>query len=165
MDSRQKPWERSLRNFRDHPWLGLGFGVADNSADLQFAYATRGHLTRERGSSYLTMLETTGAVGTLFFALLILALIGEMYRIFRWLRRSGRVNQPSVLAASIILAGLTNAFFEDWLLAVGYYMSIIFWVLALSLRDWMACPVWPAEQLAGDSRVGSALRLGSPALR
>ena len=138
MDSRAKPWERSLRTFRDHPWLGLGFGAADNSADWRLNYVTIGQQSRERGSSYLTMLETTGAVGTVFFALLILALIREIGRVFSWLRRGGKVNQPAVVAASIILGGLVNAFFEDWLLAVGYYMSVIFWVLALSLRDWMA---------------------------
>ena len=165
MDSRQRPWERSLRNFRDHPWLGLGFGVADNSADSKFTYATRGELTRERGSSYLTMLETTGTVGTLFFGSLVLALLLEVYRVFRWLRTSGRLNQPSVLVASIVLAGLVNAFFEDWLLAVGYYMSVIFWVLALSLRDWMACPVWPDAQLPDRESVRRGFPLGSAALR
>jgi O-antigen ligase len=166
MDSRQKPWDRSLRNFREHPWLGLGFGAADNSADWRFAYVTRGQQTRERGSSYLTMLETTGMIGALPFALLLLALIGEIWRVFSRLRRSGRVNQAAVVAASIILGGLVNAFFEDWLLAVGYYMSVIFWVLALSLRDWMACPVWPDAQPLGEKRPGLvALPLDSPALR
>jgi O-antigen ligase len=148
MDSRQKPWERSLRTFREHPWLGLGFGVADNSSDWHFNYVTQGQQTRERGSSYLTMLETTGAVGTFFFALLILALIREIWRVFSWMRRTGKVNQPAVVTASIILGGLVNAVFEDWMLAVGYYMSVIFWVLALSLRDWMACPVWADTQQA-----------------
>jgi O-antigen ligase len=138
MDSRQKPWERSLRNFREHPWLGLGFGAADNSAAWGFAYATQGQLTRERGSSYLTILESTGILGTLPCALLILALMREIWRVFSWLRRTGKVNQPAVVAAAIILGGLVNAFFEDWMFAVGYYMSVIFWVFAFSLRDWMA---------------------------
>ena len=148
MDSRQKPWERSLTTFREHPWLGLGFGAADNSTDQNFTYVTRGHLTRERGSSYLTMLETTGVIGTFFFALLLLALLQQVWRVFAWLRRTGKVNQPAVVAAAIVLGGLANAAFEDWLLAVGYYMSVIFWVLALSLRDWMACPVWSDTQPA-----------------
>jgi O-antigen ligase len=143
MDSRQKPWERSWRSFRDHPWLGLGFGAADNSAGWHPTYATVASQTRERGSSYLTILETTGLIGALPCALLILALIREIWRVFSWLRRSGKVNQPAVVAAVIIMAGLVDAFFEDWLLAVGYYMSVIVWVLAFSLRDWMACPVWP----------------------
>jgi O-antigen ligase len=148
MGSRQKPWERSLATFREHPWLGLGFGAADNSTDVRFTYVTQGQLTRERGSSYLTMLETTGVVGTFFFVLLLLAVIREIWRVFSWLRRTGKVNQPAVVAAAILLAGLINAAFEDWMFAVGYYMSVIFWVLALSLRDWMACPVWPDAQPA-----------------
>jgi hypothetical protein len=165
MDSRQKPWERSLRSFREHPWLGLGFGAADNSTDRRFTYVTQGQLTRERGSSYLTMLETTGILGTLPCALLILALMREIWRVFFWLRRTGSVNQASVVAAAIILGGLVNALFEDWLLAVGYYMSVIFWVLALSLRDWMACPVWQDAQPAVERRVAPVLPLRSPALR
>lgn len=141
-DSRQKPWERSLRNFEQRPWLGWGFGAADNSAGARLDYFTHDRLTRERGSSYLTLIETTGILGSLPFALLLLALIREIWRVFLWLRRSGKPNQPAVVAAAIILGGLVNAFFEDWMFAVGYYFCVIFWVLALSLRDWMACPAW-----------------------
>jgi hypothetical protein len=165
MDSRQKPWERSLRNFQEHPWLGLGFGTADNSAEWQFDYVTQGQLTRERGSSYLTMLESTGILGTLPCALLLLALIREIWRVFSWLRQTGKVNQPAVLAAAIILGGLVNAFFEDWMFAVGYYMSVIFWVIALSLRDWMACPVWQEAQPVAEKRFEPVLPLRSPALQ
>jgi len=160
LDSRQKPWERSLRTFHEHPWLGLGFGVADNSADWRLTYETPGHQTRERGSSYLTMLETTGVVCTFFFALLILTLIREIWRVFAWLRRTGKLNHPAVVAAPIVLGGLVNAFFEDWLLAVGYYMCVIVWVLAFSLRDWMACPVWPDAQ-RGTERPARAIVTGS----
>jgi O-antigen ligase len=164
-DSRQKPWERSLRNFREHPWLGWGFGAADNSAGWHLDYVTQGQLTRERGSSYLTLLETTGILGTLPFALLLLGLIREIRKVFLWMRRSGKVNQPAVPAAAIILGGLVNAFFEDWMFAVGYYFCVIFWVLAFSLRDWMACPVWSDAQPVAEKRVGPVLPLGSPALR
>jgi O-antigen ligase len=163
MNSRQKPWERSMVTFRDHPWLGLGFGAADNSSNWRFTYATQGYLTRERGSSYLTILESTGLVGTVFFALLILALIREIWRVFLWLRRTGKVNQPAVVAAAIILGGLVNAAFEDWMLAAGYYMSVIFWILAFSLRDWMACPPW--SEARATERIGRPLVQGSVALR
>jgi O-antigen ligase len=164
LNSRQKSWERSMATFREHPWLGLGFGAADNSTDARFSYATQGYLTRERGSSYLTILETTGAVGTVFFALLILALIREIWRVFSWLRRTGKVNQPAVIAAAIIVAGLVNAFFEDWMFAVGYYMSVVFWLFAFSLRDWMACPAWSEEQQSTE-RLGRTVVPGSFALR
>jgi O-antigen ligase len=156
MDSRQKPWERSVATFWEHPWLGLGFGAADNSTDVRFTYVTQGQQTRERGSSYLTVLETIGAVGTLPFALLILALIREIFRVFWRLRRSGNVNQAAVLAAAIILGGLVNAGFEDWMFAVGYYMSVIFWVLALSLRDWASDAVPLPQALRSNSLFGTA---------
>jgi hypothetical protein len=84
------------------------------------------------------MLESAGILGTLPCALLLLALLREIWRVFSWLRRTGEVNQPAVVAAAIILGGLVNAFFEDWMFAVGYYMSVIFWVIAFSLRDWMS---------------------------
>jgi O-antigen ligase len=165
LDSRQKPWERSVAVFRAHPWLGLGFGAADNSTDWRFSYVTQGQQTRERGSSYLTMLETTGLIGILPCALLILCLIRESWRVFSRLRRTGQVNHPAVVAAPIVLAGLVSALFEDWMLAVGYYMCVIFWVLALSLRDWMACPAWPDLQPVVLKQVGSILPLGSPTPR
>ncbi len=59
-----------------------------------------------------------------------------------------RAGEPSRrgCGADPILAGLVNAAFEDWMVAVGYYMCIIFWVLAFSLRDWMDCPAWPEAQ-------------------
>ncbi len=137
MESRQKPWERSLATFQEHPWLGLGFGAADNSTDRSLTYETQGSLTRERGSSYLTILETTGVIGALPCAFLMLCLIREIWRVFARLRRTGTVNQTAVVVAAILLGGLVSASFEDWMFAVGYYMSVIFWILAFSLRDWM----------------------------
>ena len=125
-------------------------------------YVTQGQLTRERGSSYLTLLETTGILGTLPFALLLLALIREIWRVFLWLRRSGKVNQPAVLAAAIILGGLVNAFFEDWMFAVGYYFCVIFWV---SLSP---CGTgWPARsgQTSGRPKHMAALSFMDLALR
>jgi O-antigen ligase len=142
LDSRQEPWQRSLATFRQHPWLGVGFGAADNSADWRLNYVTIGQQSRERGSSYLTIVETTGLIGAFPCALLILGLMREVWRVFTRLRRTGQVNHPAVVAAPIILAGLVNAAFEDWMVAVGYYMCVIFWVLSFSLCDWMACPAW-----------------------
>jgi O-antigen ligase len=140
LQSRQAPWEKSLASFRDHPWLGFGFGVAETSADWRGGFHTPGFQTRERGSSYLTMLEGTGVIGTVPLLLLVLGLALNSARVFWWLRHTGSINHPAVPAACLIVAGLFHAAFEDWLLAVGYYMCVIFWPMALSLRDWMACP-------------------------
>ena len=140
LQSRQEPWEKSMASFREHPWLGLGFGVAETSGDWRGGFHTPAFQSRERGSSYFTMLEGTGLVGMVPFALLVLGLVRESTRVFRWLRLTGSVSHPAVPAACLVVAGLIHAIFEDWLLAVGYYMTVIFWLIVLSLRDWMACP-------------------------
>jgi O-antigen ligase len=150
MQSREKPWATSIASFREHPWLGLGFGAADNSAEWRLGVATIGQQTRERGSSYLTILEGTGIVGALPFALLVLCLLREIWRVYSWLRRTGNLDHPSIVPAILILGSLVSAFFEDWLLAVGYYMCVIVWVPALLLCDWMACPANLPESLRLD---------------
>jgi len=38
-------------------------------------------------------------------------------------------------AAAIILAGLVDAMFEDWLFAVGYYVCVFFWSINFILAD------------------------------
>jgi hypothetical protein len=35
----------------------------------------------------------------------------------------------------VVMAGLVHAVFEDWLFAVGYYLTVLFWVLAFLLMD------------------------------
>jgi O-antigen ligase len=140
LQSREEPWKKSIASFQQHPWLGFGFGVAETSADWQMSFHTPGFQTRERGSSYLTFLEGTGLIGAIPFGLLLVGLLMDAGRVFRWLRLSGNVNHPAIPAACFVFSGLFHAIFEDWLLAVGYYMSAIFWLIAFSLRDWMSCP-------------------------
>jgi hypothetical protein len=147
------------------PLASSGFGVADNSAGWQFNVLTPGQQTRERGSNYLTMLEGTGVIGTLPFVLLMLSLIRSIWRVFLWLRYTGNPSQPAVVAACILLGCFVNATFEDWMLAVGYYMCVIFWVVALSLRDWMECPARSETEPVPVRRFGSVLRTGSPVPR
>jgi hypothetical protein len=40
-----------------------------------------------------------------------------------------------VPVAMVLTAGLVHAAFEDWLFAVGYYLSVFFWVLAFAFLD------------------------------
>jgi hypothetical protein len=44
----------------------------------------------------------------------------------------------------VVLAGLVNAAFEDWLFAAGYYLCVLFWGLAFVLDDF----VYISDQLA-----------------
>jgi hypothetical protein len=37
--------------------------------------------------------------------------------------------------AMMLLSGIVRALFEDWLTAVGYYLTVFFWLGAFWLRD------------------------------
>jgi hypothetical protein len=43
----------------------------------------------------------------------------------------------------VCLAGMVGAVFEDWLFAVGYYLSVFVWSLAFCLVDVTRNPIAP----------------------
>jgi hypothetical protein len=81
------------------------------------------------------MLEWLGVLGILPFAAVILLLLRQVGRVCLWMRRTGSALHPAAPLAAVVVAGLVHAIFEDWLLAVGYYLTVFFWPLAFSLMD------------------------------
>jgi hypothetical protein len=55
--------------------------------------------------------------------------------VFSWLRRTANLRHYGVPVAMVRTAGLVHAGFEDWLFAVGYYLTVFFWVLAFAFLD------------------------------
>lgn len=64
------------------------------------------------------------------------------FRAVERLRALGFPNYPAAPVACMIIFGLVHASFEDWVFAVGSYVTLVFWLLAMSLPD-----------LVGDSAV------------
>jgi hypothetical protein len=54
---------------------------------------------------------------------------------FAVLRQTQNLYSPVVPAATVVLAGLAHAAFEDWMFAVGNYVCVFFWSLAFILVD------------------------------
>jgi O-antigen ligase len=148
LKSRQEPWEKAVASFKEHPWLGTGFGVSKESAVWHGGYEASS-TTRERGSSYLTLLEGTGLLGTLTFGVLLATLLWYSFRALARLRAIGHPNYAAAPIACVIVGALVHAGFEDWLFAVGYYMTIVFWLMAMSLPDVLSDPAayWPSHFL------------------
>jgi O-antigen ligase len=138
LGSRLTPWQETVQVIQANPYFGSGFG-ASFSGDKPFGEGGEFSLTskanRERGSSYLAIVEWVGLLGIVPFALLIFILIGAIARVWLWMRRTGSASHYSVPLMLVLLAGLTHAFFEDWLFAVGYYLTILFWSFAFLLMD------------------------------
>ena len=138
LGSRQSPWDETVSVIQQHPWFGSGFGTSltNAGADTGFGrYSTISTTTREHGSSYLAAMEGLGLLGVLPFATLVIMLALKVSGLFAWLRRTANPRHCAVPVAMVLAAGLVHAGFEDWLFAVGYYLSVFFWVLAFAFLD------------------------------
>jgi O-antigen ligase len=138
LGSRLTPWDETVSVIQSHPWFGSGFGTSVTSAeeDIEVGqYSTISATTREHGNSYLAAIEGVGLLGVLPFLALVLMLALKVGGVFAWLRRTDNVRHFAVPVAMVLAAGLVHAGFEDWLFAVGYYLSVFFWVLGFVFLD------------------------------
>ena len=138
LGSRLPPWQEAIQIIEENPYFGSGFGTSF-SGDKPFgergAFSSTTATNREHGSSYLAITEWVGVLGILPFALLIALVIRAIAQVCFFLLRTGHVSHYSVPLMMVATAGLVHAVFEDWLFAVGYYPTILFWVLAFLLMD------------------------------
>jgi hypothetical protein len=88
----------------------------------------------------LRMPVSVGILGVCPFAALILMVIVNIGKSLRQIRKSGTTLSPLVPIVGVLIAGLVNAGFEDWLFAMGYYLCIVFWGLAFVLVDYVTLP-------------------------
>jgi O-antigen ligase len=138
LGSRRTPWETSIASIKEHPIFGTGYGTNPSGVDpgLYFGrFASSAETAREGGSSYITIAEWVGLLGVVpFIALLGLTLL-NVWRVCAWMRRISDPRHYSIPLAMVVLSGVIHANFEDWLFAVGSYLSVYFWVLAFLLAD------------------------------
>lgn len=121
-------WEAAMES----PLIGVGFGVSKGySEGWEFEFAT-GEASREKGNSYLALLEEVGVVGSTFLVLSIawlfiasaqrLLLLGRFYP-------SSEEFWTTLTLSACLMGGLGDAFFEAWLTAAGFFSAIMFWLV------------------------------------
>ena len=145
MASRRGPWDQTVAVIKQHPWFGSGFGTSITAQSATYFELTRkrfvdSRMIREHGNSYLAIAEWSGLLGVFPFYLLIGKTALQAKAALMQLRRSGNIFSPAVPAAAILIAGLIDAGFEDWLFAVGYYLSVFLWAMAFILADLLRSP-------------------------
>ena len=136
--SRKTPWQGAIETIHNHFWFGTGFGTTDNGLDASAhlnAFATIEGVTAENGSSYLAITTWVGMLGVIPFLFLLLTLLNKILRTVFWMLNTGNPSHPAIPLATVMVAGLVHAGFEDWLFAVGYYLCVFFWSLAFILVD------------------------------
>ncbi len=137
LQSRRSVWNQTVAIIEKRPFLGSGFGTSvENAGFTKSGIATFSRSEEmEHGSSYLSMVAWLGLLGCLPFIALMAMLVSRMTRAYLWMRRTGNAYHAIVPITAVLTAALLNAVFEDWLLAVGYYLSIVFWTFAFLLMD------------------------------
>lgn len=142
--SRQTPWENAMRSIHEHFWFGSGFGTAASETDTKVpvgTFTSNPDIVSENGSSYLSVLSWLGVLGALPIALLLLSLLGKIGRTCLWMLKTASPHHVAIPLAMVVLAGLVDAAFEDWLFAPGYYLCVFVWTMAFILVDYTGTPL------------------------
>lgn len=159
MASRRGPWDQTVAVIKQHPWFGSGFGTSVTGKNATYYELTRtrfvdSRMAREHGNSYLAIVEWSGLLGVIPFYLLVLTIVSQAKTALARLRHSGNIVSPAVPAAAIVIAGLIDAGFEDWLFAVGYYLSVFLWAMAFILTDLLRLP---SESVSQESTITASM--------
>ena len=138
LGSRRSPWQKTVESIQASPWFGTGYGTSPSGEDPGLylgKFSSTVEVRREHGTSYLEILEWVGLLGILPFVAL-LGYLGGKIGVTLWrLRISGDITHPSIPLILVLMSGAMHAGLEDWLFAVGYYLSVAFWVLAFVFVD------------------------------
>ena len=144
LGSRRTPWETTVASIKEHPWFGTGYGTSPTGEDPGFGYGIINssiETAREHGSSYMTIAEWLGLMGVLPFVAILAVTTANVWKVCAWMHRTADARHYSIPLAMVVLSGLVHANFEDWLFAVGSYLSVYFWVFAFLLADFVPAAV------------------------
>ena len=126
-DSREMIWEASVKGAREGAGTGLGFGVSANYTDYDLSFSSSMY-GREKGNSYLAIIEELGVFGFALYSLMTLAILRRMARAFALAQsRDDRVLLALILGSIVALT--INAQFEAWLTSPGAAGTPIMWTL------------------------------------
>lgn len=126
--SREQVWEESYDGAIAGGWAGIGYGVSAGELDFGGGFTAVGY-GREKGNTQLAIVEETGVVGLVLYAMLIAVMFRALLTGF-WASRNG---EPRVLLGLVIgtLSGmLLQSIFEAWWVAPGSPEFGFFWAMA-----------------------------------
>jgi hypothetical protein len=141
LGSRQSPWQETFDVIKqDRNYLfGVGFGTGaaeqEGATGGGLMFRTYGGSVREHGNSYLALLEYVGLLGIVPFLVLLILVLRQIYRGCSQMWRTRDPRHYVVPLVLVCTAGLVHAFFEDWLFAVGFYLTVFFWSSVFVLAE------------------------------
>ena len=133
-------WEAS----KESPLVGVGFGVSKGySEDWKFAFES-GAAGREKGNSFLGLIEEVGLIGSgLVLLPLAWLLVTATQRLMnlRRLHQMGEEFWVILTLSACLVGGLANASMEAWLTSTGFFSTILFWLVFGVLAARLTTPI------------------------
>jgi len=82
-----------------------------------------------------------GFLGIVPFLFLLGGVLLEIKAVGRYMRHTLDATHPAIPLAMVCFSGLIAASLEDWLFAIGYYLSVFVWSIAFCLVDLTRHPI------------------------
>ncbi len=127
--TREWMWVPSYKAALNGGLFGLGYGVSDPDIIVPGtgSYYDNERYIREKGNSFLALIEEVGVVGFILF-LLPLGYLLKMYRAKSLEQRdtSSILHQPSSIIIAALAAFIIHSQFEAWMVGVGSIQLPIF---------------------------------------
>ncbi|WP_251979804.1 O-antigen ligase family protein [Salinibacter ruber] len=161
LDTRESVWEASLRNWKEYPWFGHGYGVTEGGYDLEGLSGSVGSV--RDGSGYFGVLESVGGMGLGGILVLYTAVARNVWHLWQLsvVHNGLRTQVEWLLGAmggALFFGFSVNAIGEPWLVGPGSFPHLVFWC-ALGIH--VAGTARVRTQMAEKSRHRSLV--GSPA--
>lgn len=125
--SRETPWEISLNMAKQGGWLGAGYGVSIDGGSFRSGLTAVGY-GREKGNTQLAIMEETGIVGLALHVLIVVSVLGRMWRAFR-AATDPNLKVLTAIVMGALLGEVVIGVFEAWWVAPGAPESIWFWTM------------------------------------
>jgi O-antigen ligase/DNA-binding SARP family transcriptional activator len=130
-------WEGAVKDFKNHPWLGVGFGnyadVFDRQFNSRFYDYSRGETYFDRAhNNILDIISTTGVIGLLAYLSIFFFAIRELWKTLRtgnshvgW-NNEGRENIEVILLFCLLIAYFIQnlAVFDSLVTYVGLMITL-----------------------------------------
>jgi len=126
LSSRMNRWQQCMNDFRESPYLGVGYGVSSRAKGMEVGVSSIGSITD--GGGYFGLLASVGSMGAAAF---LSVLIYAYWQGLRLLRRPDAYLPDYVhlyQGAAIVIGLSVNLVGEPWLMGPGNPVQLVFWL-------------------------------------
>ena len=127
--SRESIWDARIAEIKENPIFGIGFSCVDE----RYSYVDKSKGTIEPGSSWLAIFSMTGFFGFLTFLLVFCLAMRSAWSI---------PSKKSYFLSGCLSFYAVHLIFEGYLLAVGNFIGMLFWLFLGQVWDSIPTNSW-----------------------